>query len=216
MLGGLSHPGEREAMKRSHAFTLIELLIVVAIIGILAAIAVPNFMNAQVRAKASRALGDMRSIWNALEMYRTDCNAYMMGPSGLAAAIGSDFMGDRVWRQLTTPIAYLSMILKDPFVPIENPVSPDAANRFFPLGLYQYRNVREDREQGAQGDPHPRAEWLARSPGPDRWFFRQPSRLYRSFAYAPSNGVMSAGDIIVSNLGILGENDKGREGLPPT
>ena len=210
------HPIPAVAQERSNAFTLIELLIVVAIIGILAAIAVPNFMNAQVRAKASRALGDMRSIRTALEMYRTDSNAYMMGPGGLSAAIVSDFMGDRVWQQLTTPIAYLSTILKDPFVPIENPASPSAANRFFPLGLYQYRNVREDRNLGLQGDPHPRAEWVARSPGPDRWFYRQPSRLYRAMAYAPSNGIMSAGDIIVSNLGILGENDKGREGIPPS
>lgn len=210
-----SLPASGVAKERSNAFTLIELLIVVAIIGILAAIAVPNFMNAQVRAKASRALGDMRSIWNALEMYRTDNNGYMMGPGGLAAAIGSDFMGDRVWRQLTTPVAYLSTILKDPFVPMENPNSPSAANRFFPLGLYQYRNVREDRELGLQGDPHPRAEWVARSPGPDRWFYRHPSRLYRAMAYAPTNGIMSAGDIIVSNLGILGENDKGRDGIPP-
>jgi len=58
------------------AFTLIELLIVVAIIGILAAIAVPNFINAQERAKVGRARSDVRSIVNALEMYRLDNNNY--------------------------------------------------------------------------------------------------------------------------------------------
>jgi prepilin-type N-terminal cleavage/methylation domain-containing protein len=54
------------------AFTLIELLIVVAIIAILAAIAVPNFLEAQVRSKVSRAQSDMRSIATAIEAYAVD------------------------------------------------------------------------------------------------------------------------------------------------
>ena len=57
-------------------FTLIELLIVVAIIAILAAIAVPNFLEAQVRAKVSRAHSDMRSLATAIEAFRVDVNEY--------------------------------------------------------------------------------------------------------------------------------------------
>lgn len=57
-------------------FTLIELLIVVAIIAILAAIAVPNFLEAQVLAKASRAKGDLRTVATALEAYRVDASHY--------------------------------------------------------------------------------------------------------------------------------------------
>jgi len=65
-------------------FTLIELLIVVAIIAILAAIAVPNFLEAQVRAKVSRVKNDQRSLATALETYYVDNNTYPLaaGSSG--------------------------------------------------------------------------------------------------------------------------------------
>jgi len=63
-------------VKFRKGFTLIELLIVVAIIGILAAIAVPNFLNAQVRAKVARAVSDMKTLETALEMYRLDTNGF--------------------------------------------------------------------------------------------------------------------------------------------
>ena len=53
-------------------FTLIELLIVVAIIGILAAIAVPNFMNAQIRAKVARSYSEMRTYKMAQQQYFMD------------------------------------------------------------------------------------------------------------------------------------------------
>ena len=56
------------------AFTLIDLLIVVAIIAILAAIAVPNFLEAQTRSKISRAKADMRTMATALESYLVDNN----------------------------------------------------------------------------------------------------------------------------------------------
>ncbi len=57
-------------------FTLIELLIVVAIIGILAAVAIPNFLNAQIRSKIAQAESEMRSIGTALESYRLDHDIY--------------------------------------------------------------------------------------------------------------------------------------------
>ena len=57
-------------------FTLIELLIVIAIIAILAAIAVPNFLEAQTRAKVSRVKADQRSLATGLEAYYVDNNNY--------------------------------------------------------------------------------------------------------------------------------------------
>jgi type II secretion system protein G len=64
-------------MKRSaKGFTLIELLIVVAIIGIIAAIAIPNLLNAIDRGKQKRTMADMRSLGTAVESYAVDNNIY--------------------------------------------------------------------------------------------------------------------------------------------
>ena len=63
-------------MRKQKGFTLIELLIVVAIIGILAAIAIPNLINAMQRARQKRTMADMRTIGTAFEARATDLNAY--------------------------------------------------------------------------------------------------------------------------------------------
>jgi type II secretion system protein G len=64
-------------MKRNaKGFTLIELLIVVAIIGIIAAIAIPNLLNAIERGKQKRTMADMRSIGTAIEAYSIDFSFY--------------------------------------------------------------------------------------------------------------------------------------------
>jgi type II secretion system protein G len=64
-------------MKRNaKGFTLIELLIVVAIIGIIAAIAIPNLLNAIDRGKQKRTMADLRSMGTAIEEYSIDNNFY--------------------------------------------------------------------------------------------------------------------------------------------
>jgi general secretion pathway protein G len=62
--------------RNSKGFTLIELLIVVAIIGIIAAIAIPNLLNAIDRGKQKRTMADIRSIGTAIESYAVDTNLY--------------------------------------------------------------------------------------------------------------------------------------------
>ena len=81
--------------RNNKGFTLIELLIVVAIIGIIVAIAIPNLLNAIQRAKQKRTMADMRSSGTAAEAYAIDFNHYpaaaagMVWPSGLTLPTSS-------------------------------------------------------------------------------------------------------------------------------
>lgn len=97
--------------RNSKAFTLIELLIVVAIIAILAAIAVPNFLEAQVRSKVSRTHADMRSVATALECYAVDNNKY---PPRLWDTPNWTMSIDALQR-LTTPVGCITSLPFDVF-----------------------------------------------------------------------------------------------------
>ncbi len=98
-------------MNKSRGFTLIELLIVVAIIAILAAIAIPNFLAAQVRSKVSRVTADMATLATGLESYYVDNNEYPLGQRADMSLVPHDIR----LSPLTTPVAYVSSLPKDCF-----------------------------------------------------------------------------------------------------
>lgn len=182
-------------MKGNNGFTLIELLIVVAIIGILAAIAVPNFMNAQIRAKVARAQSDEESVGTALECYRLDQNGY---------PLGSDDIVQYGLKKLTTPVAYMSSLPKDPFeFKVQSTAS--GAGWFWKVApFYAYLYVKGGDESLSKDYYFNTGQidsWTSgKIPGiVDKWQIRSfgpNGQGDYALPYNASNGLMSWGDIV--------------------
>lgn len=184
-------------LHKTRAFTLIELLIVVAIIAILAAIAVPNFLEAQTRAKVSRAKADLRSMATAIESYHVDHNRY---PPAQYLAPRVLTLEDR-WAFLTTPVAYVTSVPLDPFGDTDvatsippGPGSPIGKYRVFDFvinipGHAAFFNAVEQ-NLGLRGG------YYIASQGPDLAPELTKTPSQPGVAYDPTNGTISEGDII--------------------
>lgn len=205
-------------MANRRGFTLIELLIVVAIIGILAAIAVPNFMNARIRAKITRAVADMRNISTAFGAYSTDHGEYPLG-----IIMGHSPRERWNWgflpESLTTPIAYLNNLPEDEF-------NIDYRIYGQPQGLgdqpgtphVRYRTARRKPYTGNNPAMSPEewaanwkvmlsrtnvdGEYILTSPGPDKTEDILPA--YNPHPYDTTNGLISSGDIVYCEGGVSG------------
>ncbi|MEW6234911.1 MAG: prepilin-type N-terminal cleavage/methylation domain-containing protein [Candidatus Omnitrophota bacterium] len=178
-------------MTGRRAFTLIELLIVVAIIGVLAAIAVPNFLNAQMRARIAKVQSDHKSLGTALEMYLLENNSYP-GDHDL-----DNYMNQECGLfKLTTPISYMSALPHDPFV-----------NRKMRLYISQTGNAyaaegRDDYEMGSGSDnqgANRKHAYSLMSYGPDLLDDNSSHDPFPFFTdmdrYDATNGLKSSGNI---------------------
>jgi prepilin-type N-terminal cleavage/methylation domain-containing protein len=136
-------------IKLVRGFTLIELLIVVAIIAILAAIAVPNFLEAQNRTKVSATMADIRTLVLGVESYYIDWEQYPFGPDPVFSS--TEFMNSHIPDtmellrgytpvSLTTPLAYLTRLPHDVFAYAEASTlpGPDGRRKINPLQLYHW------------------------------------------------------------------------------
>jgi type II secretory pathway pseudopilin PulG len=181
---------------------LIELLIVVAIIAILAAIAVPNFLEAQVRSKVSRTRNDLRSIATALEAYAVDNRHYppygTLDPDIVFLTGTEAQILEPQW--VTTPIAYLTSEagMKDPFRNQPKPTS--YTDREYYFRLYNYVNWDDIRYKDITFVHTLYGEWRMAGAGPDQWFYNgtfdgPDGYLFQVMVYDPTNGTVSLGDI---------------------
>ena len=177
-------------MKAPKGFTLVELLVVIAIILILISIALPNFMDALIRARSVQAYAELRSISIALESYYLDFGFYPLRtrnkslPDWVATGLNS----------LTTPVNYMDPArLPDPFTD----------HRFYTH--YRYWPIRPSgliQANNENASPADSFWYLLSSNGPEGKFTRFADAMrgeddapFSHSVYSPTNGTRSRGNI---------------------
>ena len=190
-------------MKRG--FTLIELLIVVAIILILIAIALPNFLEAQMRAKVTKSNAEIRTLATALDSYQIDYNGRYPYPAdevGFFPSAGLDPWFDQtIPPVLSTPVAYLTEArIRDSFNQVEDIV---------PHYHYSIREFAITQNGEAHWDEYAftilnafrlNSQYFLLSHGPnlehDPPSDTENPTWRDGMQYSPTNGTISKGDIV--------------------
>lgn len=182
--------------QRHQGFTLIELLIVIAIILILIAIALPNFLEAQMRAKVTKVQGEQRTLGIAIESYYTDYNVYPLDGDDFLPFDVTNFDSFSRMKVLTTPIAYITELPIDPFHPFDADLG--ASQVLFLTGppfTYAYNTFGSfmamtpgTSDNGGRPD-----DWGVTSLGPNGLF---DADIAGPIHYSATNGTKSLGDII--------------------
>lgn len=189
----------------ARGFTLIELLIVISIILILIGIALPNFLEAQNKARLVQAHGGLKALATALDSYQADNNRLPVTYGPFSPSLLKRLI------PLTTPIPYLKDLPRDPFQPLEKPYwdastyvnASDPRENWDTFFLYN----RGDGDVGSThggGSAQIRSSWSLTSAGPDRtilfpyYFFsvRFAENPFR-FVHSPTNGTKSEGEIFM-------------------
>lgn len=139
------------AFRRSGGFTLIEIMVVVVILGILAAVVVPNIMGAPDEARATKAKQDIRALESALQLYRLDNFNYPSTQQGLEALVakpGGDPPANN-WK----PGGYMKKLPKDPWGSPYQYLSPGTR------GEYDLFSYGADGRPGGDGNAADIGNW---------------------------------------------------------
>jgi len=142
---------KQQTASKNTGFTLIEIMVVVVILGILGALVVPNILGRTGEARTAAAKSDIRSIANALDLYKLDNHTYPSTDQGLEALVNkpAGFPEAKNWN----PDGYLKKLPQDPWGNPYQYVSPGSH------GAFDLYSLGADAREGGERDNRDINHW---------------------------------------------------------